>query len=108
MKRGDIVTVLGRGDFATKPRPALIVQSDLFNEYHPAVTICPITTHVTGDNLFRIPVAPDHETGLLEDSEIEIDRVQAVWRHRVKRHVGTAPDEVMSAADQALRRWLDL
>jgi PemK-like, MazF-like toxin of type II toxin-antitoxin system len=34
MKRGDVVVVALPGDFG-KPRPALIIQSDLFNETHP-------------------------------------------------------------------------
>ncbi|UYM18533.1 type II toxin-antitoxin system PemK/MazF family toxin [Endozoicomonas euniceicola] len=37
MRRGDIVTVAIKGDYG-KPRPALIIQSDLF-EQHPSVTI---------------------------------------------------------------------
>ena len=33
MKRGDFVTIAMQGDVG-KPRPALVVQSDLFNEAH--------------------------------------------------------------------------
>jgi mRNA interferase MazF len=44
MKRGDIVTVVISGDYG-KPRPVLVVQSDLFSE-HPLVTVLPITSHI--------------------------------------------------------------
>ena len=37
MKRGDLVTVAVSGDYG-KPRPALVVQSDLFAEL-PTVTV---------------------------------------------------------------------
>ena len=33
LKRGDVVTVSGSGDFAGKPRPAIVVQSDLFTKH---------------------------------------------------------------------------
>ena len=41
MKRGDLVTVALSGDYG-KPRPALVIQSDLFDE-HPSITILPVT-----------------------------------------------------------------
>ena len=40
-----------------KPRPALVIQSDLFDE-HPSVTILPVTSELRTTPLFRIDVAP--------------------------------------------------
>lgn len=108
MKRGDIVATIGRGDFSTKPRPSLIVQADAFNAYHPAITVCPITSEISGDSFYRVPVSATDDTRLLVDSEIEIDLVQAVWRSRVGRLIGHASDETMFLVDRALRRWLAL
>lgn len=54
MRRGDLVTIALQGDYG-KPRPALIVQSDLFNE-HPSVTILPVTSELRETPLFRIRV----------------------------------------------------
>ena len=42
MKRGDVITVALQGDFG-KPRPALVIQSDLFQD-HPSITLLPITS----------------------------------------------------------------
>lgn len=108
MKRGDIVLTIGRGDFPTKPRPSIVVQSDLFNADHPAITVCPITSRLTGDSLFRVALSADDTIGLRRDSEIEIDLVQAIRRERLGDTVGTASEQVMALVDQALRRWLAL
>ena len=45
VRRGDIVTVALQGDFG-KPRPALVIQSDLFHT-HPSTTVLP-TNRSTG------------------------------------------------------------
>jgi len=45
MQRGDVVTVAAAGDYG-KPRPALIVQADLFNAAHPSVTVLPLTSTI--------------------------------------------------------------
>ena len=42
MKRGDVVIFAGTGNYESKPRPALVVQSDLFAAV-PSVTVLPIT-----------------------------------------------------------------
>ena len=44
MKRGDLVTIALQGDYG-KPRPALVIQSDLFSE-HPSVVILPVTSEL--------------------------------------------------------------
>ena len=108
MLRGDIYAVAGAGDFSGKPRPGLVVQSDLYNEFHPSVTVCPLSSHMTGDSLYRIPIYPDTQNALKWESEIEIDKIQAIWLHRLGRPIGRASDEVMAMVDAALRRWLDI
>ena len=39
VSRGDLVIVATRGAYTSKPRPALVVQSDAFNPTHASVTI---------------------------------------------------------------------
>ncbi len=110
MKRGDIVTIAdaNAGDFASKPRPALVVQTDAFLQDHDSVTVCLITSQLAGLGMFRIPIAANSDTGLFKQSEICIDKVQSVWRHRIGRRIGNASNETIFAVDQALRRWLEL
>ena len=53
MTRGDVVTVALSGEFG-KPRPAVVIQSDLFAG-HTTVTILLVTSTVTpGNPLFRL------------------------------------------------------
>jgi mRNA interferase MazF len=106
--RGEIYAVAGRGDFANKPRPGLVVQSDLFNPAHPSVTVCPVSSTLTSERLYRIPVIHDAVNGLKWDSEIEVDKVQSVWIARVGQRIGVVSESVMAEVDEALRRWLDL
>ena len=40
MRRGDLVSIALQGDYG-KPRPALVIQSDLFDE-HPSITVLPV------------------------------------------------------------------
>ncbi|MBC7506079.1 MAG: type II toxin-antitoxin system PemK/MazF family toxin [Sandarakinorhabdus sp.] len=108
MQRGDIYTIAGAGDFSGKPRPGLIVQSDLFNEFHPSVTVCPLSSHMTGDSLYRVRIFPDADNALKFESEIEIDKVQAIWLQRLGKPIGRASNDVMIEVDAALRRWFDI
>ena len=62
MKCGDMVTVALQGDLG-KPRPALVIQSDLFG-VHLSVTILPVTSDLGATPLFRIAVKPTPENGL--------------------------------------------
>ena len=108
MKRGDIFAMAGAGDFSGKPRPGLVLQTDLFNEFHPSVTVCPLSSHLTGDNIYRIAISAGADSGLRSESEIEIDKLQSIWVRRLGQKIGRAPDVTMAEVDVALRRWLDL
>ncbi len=57
MKRGEIWTLAGGGDYTGKPRPAVIVQDDSFDAT-ASITICAFTTDPTDAPLFRIPIHP--------------------------------------------------
>lgn len=104
MKRGDLVTVALQGDYG-KPRPALIIQSDLFAE-HPSVTILPVTGELRQLPLFRIPVAPTDSNGLRKPSEIMVDKVHTVARDKVGDVCGNLSDEDMLAVSRALAVFL--
>ena len=85
MKRGDIVVVAARGAYTGKPRPALIVQSDLFNDTHSSLSICPITPEVIDAPLFRVSLPPGTRTGLDAPSQVMTDKIVSVPRAAVGR-----------------------
>ena len=62
MKRGDIWTGSGGSDYAGKPRPAVIVQDDVFDPT-ASITICPLTTHLVDAPLIRLVVEPSERNG---------------------------------------------
>lgn len=100
--------VAARGVYTGKPRPALVVQSDVFNDIHASVTICPITSLVIDADLFRIGVAMGTRTGLDRPSQVMIDKIVTVPRSAITRTVGRTSDAELSAVSSALARWLDL
>ncbi len=107
MKRGDIVLAVARGDYG-KPRPAVIVQSDLFNTAHASVLVCLLTTNRIDAPLFRLPLAATSANGLLEPSQIMVDKLLALPRSRIRERIGEADDETMLALNRALALMLGL
>jgi mRNA interferase MazF len=104
MKRGDLVTIALQGDYG-KPRPALIVQSDLFAE-HPSVTILPVTSELRAAPLFRIRIVPSASNGLQKTSDIMVDKPQSVPRERVGDAFGHVSAEQMLEVSRSLAVFL--
>lgn len=104
MTRGDIVTVAPQGDLG-KPRPALIVQSDLFDR-HPSVVLLTITSDVRALPLFRVPVEPSAANGLVSTSDVMIDKPQAVGRDKVCQVIGRADARTMTVVDRLMALFL--
>ncbi len=108
MKRGSIVVVAAKGAYTGKPRPALVVQSDLFNPTHPSVTICPITSDCIDAPLFRIPLPPGERTGLRAASQVMVDKIVSIPRSAIDTEIGRSEDTELEATEEALRLWLEL
>jgi mRNA interferase MazF len=107
VKRGDIVLAVARGDYG-KPRPAVIVQSDLFNATHASLLVCLLTTELIDAPLFRLPLSPSSANGLREPSQIMVDKLLALPRERIREQIGTAGDETMLAVNRAVALMLGL
>jgi mRNA interferase MazF len=106
--RGDIVVVATRGAYTGKPRPALVVQADLFNDTHASTTICPITSAILDAPMFRVTLPPGSRTGLEAASQVMVDKVVTVPRSAVSRRIGRCGEDEMERVSDALRLWLDL
>ncbi|MFZ5469407.1 MAG: type II toxin-antitoxin system PemK/MazF family toxin [Myxococcota bacterium] len=107
LKRGDVVLIAAQGDFG-KPRPAVVVQSDLFNDTHASVSVCPITSTLVDAPMFRIPLRPASSNGLKKSSQVMVDKTQALKRERIKRRIGELGESEMQTVGAALRLWLAL
>jgi mRNA interferase MazF len=105
MLRGDFVTVAIAGDFG-KPRPALVVQSNLFSEL-PSLVVCPLTTHLRSNaDQFRLDVAPTEANGLREPSQITIDKITVIPAAKIGAVIGRADDTLMVRVNRALAVFL--
>ena len=104
MRRGDLVTIALQGDYG-KPRPALVIQSDLFDE-HPSVTILPVTGELRDTPLFRITVKPSDKNGLSKPSQVMVDKAQTVPREKIGGAFGRLDDNAMLAVNRALAVFL--
>ena len=101
IRRGDFVLAAAPGDYG-KPRPVLVVQSDLFAAL-PSLTVCPLTGHIRDDaGLLRITVVPDRSNGLRKPSQIAIDKMTTLPRARFREVVGRADDRLMLQVTRAL------
>jgi mRNA interferase MazF len=108
MKRGAIVISRAPGDFTTKARPYVVVQSDESLAHSGTISLCPLTSQLTGHHLVRVPILPDAANGLAQASEIEVDMVMPMRKSRIEATTGLVAPDVMARVDTALRRWLAL
>lgn len=105
MRRGDFVTVATSGDYG-KPRPALVIQSDLFLPL-PSTVMCPLTTTLRTDaDLFRLDVSPTPKNGLRQASQIAIDKITVVPVDKVGEVIGRADDALLLRVTRALAVFL--
>jgi mRNA interferase MazF len=105
MRRGDLVTITLPGDFG-KPRPALVVQSDLFNADHATVSVLPITSAIIGTPVFRITLEPSAANGLRKVSQIMVDKIVSMKREKIGEAFGRLDDETLLRVNRALAVWL--
>jgi mRNA interferase MazF len=101
MKRGDVVTVAIPGDFG-KPRPAVVVQTNLLNDGHASIVVCPFTSTVIDSPLFRVIVEPTVRNGLEVRSHVMVDKLASVRRPKIGPTIGVLDPETMIAIDRAL------
>jgi mRNA interferase MazF len=106
--RGAIFSASEKGVLTGKPRPVLIVQNNRTVDIHSTITVCLISTVLSGQSLFRIAIVPSEENGLDAPSEVQADHIFSFRRENLDRPIGTLSAADMSRVDAALRLWLDL
>lgn len=105
MNRGDLVTVAARGHYSGKPRPALIVQADLFSELQ-SVTVCLLSGELVDAPLLRPTVEPTGANGLSAPCQIMVDKIVTVPRENIGYQIGVLEREAMVRVDRSLALFL--
>ena len=100
------MTIGLQGDFG-KPRPALVIQSDFFDQ-HPSVTVLPVTSDLRAAPLFRVSVEAGSANGLRKASQIMVDKATTVARERVGAPFGSLDAETMLEIDRCLALFLGI
>lgn len=106
MMRGDFVTIAMQGDFG-KPQPALVMQSDQFNE-HMTVTVLPVTSTLVNAPLLRVTVEPGPESGLQKPSQVMVDKAMTVKRDKVGQAFGRIQADAMVEVERCLAVFLGI
>lgn len=101
MKRGDLVIVAAPGDYG-KPRPAVIIQTDLLNPTHDSLLVCLLTSDLQDAPLFRIDISPSIQTGLAVPSQIMTDKIMALRRERISRIIGQLDEDSLLRLNRSL------
>ena len=94
MMRGDLVTIALQGDFG-KPRPALVVQANLFSE-HGSVTV------------LRVTAQPSAENGLQKPSQVMVDKAMTVLRSKVGPAFGRIDADALLEVERCLAVFLGI
>ena len=106
LRRGDIVAIAGAG-YSGKPRPAVVIQSDLFPET-PSLTVCLFTGSPTEASEVRVAVAPTATNNLKKASMLMVDKVATIRRTQVGQYIGRLSAEEMGRLNRALLVFLGL
>lgn len=90
------------GDYG-KPRPAVVVQSDALVEFgFSSVVVCPMSSEVSGGSKVRVAVEPSTDNGLQASSEVMVEKLIGLPRHKLRRVIGHLDPTTMRRIDRAL------
>ncbi len=106
MKRGNLIPVVLPGAYG-KPRPALVIQSDLFDEL-PSLTVLPITSDLRSADIFRILVRPSAKNGLHLPSQVMVDKATTIPCARAGDSFGELEPQLLKEVDRSLAIFLGL
>ena len=107
MRRGEMWTAAGGKDYAGKPRPVVIVQSDAFDATE-SVTVCGLTTNPTEAPLARPVIEPNETNGLKVKCRLMADKITTMPRAKLGNRLGHLADEDMIRMNRAILVFLGL
>ena len=96
------------GHEIAKTRPVLVVSNDKNNQFSGTVTVLPISSRTLEKTYpFEVGV-PKCGGGLPKASKIKADQIRTLDKKRLIKSIGTLSDELMAAADRAVKIHLGL
>lgn len=104
MNRGDLAIAALPGSYG-KPRPVLIIQSDLFRHLY-SVTVLPLSSELLDAPDFRITIEPTPDNGLQLRSQVLVDKAHTLPIHKLGRTIGRLAPDDMATVNQALSAFL--
>lgn len=104
--RGEVWTIAGSG-YASKPRPAIIVQSDKITNFDSTIA-CLITSDSSTSGPTRVKLTPSNENGLQRECFAMADKVVAIKRSSLGKKIGILSNDDISKVDDALRAAMGL
>jgi mRNA interferase MazF len=104
MTRGDLAVAILPGNYG-KPRPVLIVQSDIFPDTE-SVTVLPLTTDLREIPIFRVIVEPSDANGLKERSQVMVDKAHTLRRGKISYVFGRLDLDDQITINRALALFL--
>ena len=104
--RGDFVTIAMPGDFG-KPRPALVIQANQFDE-HATVTVVLVTSTLVDAPLFRITVQPNELNGLRNTSQVMVDKIMTVKRDKLGPSFGQIDQDRLIEVERSMAVFLGI
>lgn len=104
--RGDLVTIALAGDFG-KPRPALVIQANQFDE-HTTVTVLLISGTLVEAPFLRVSVVPDASNGLQKKSQVMIDKAMTIKREKIGPAFGSVDPHTLLEVDRCLAVFLGI
>ena len=107
MKRGEIWTMAGGSGYASKPRPVVIIQDDVFDAT-ASIIVCLVTSEAIEAPILRLPVDPTSDNGLHQTSDLMVDKVVTVPRGRLGQRIGQLGDDDLLRLNRSLLVFLGL
>jgi mRNA interferase MazF len=104
--RGDFVTIAMPGDFG-KPRPALVIQANQFDE-HTTVTVVLVSSTLVKAPLFRITVQPNELNGLRTTSQVMVDKIMTVKRDKLGPSFGRIDQDALIEVERSMAVFLGI
>jgi mRNA interferase MazF len=107
MRRGEVWTASGGSDYAGKPRPVVIIQSD-DHPYLESVTVCALTSLMAPIKVTRPTVQPSDDNGLVSTSQLMVDKLTTLPKRKLGQRIGQLADTDMLALNRAVAAFLGL